>query len=170
MNLIEKLIKKENFTSTESSLADYIINNIDSVYRMSLQDLAKASYVSKPSVIRLYRKVGCSNYREFSIALQLERNRSGSTTNFETNQAFMESDSLYEFVEKLGVLSKQIVDNCINSIEKSALENIVHALDQAETIFLYPLGDVDGELTIFTKQIEKIGKNVVSVKGKRISK
>ena len=166
MNLIEKLIKKENFTSTESSLADYITNNIDSVYRMSLQDLAKASYVSKPSVIRLYRKVGCSNYREFSIALQLERIRSGSTTNFETNQAFMESGSLYESVEKLGVLSKQIVDNCINSIEKSTLENIVHALDQAETIFLYPLGDVDGELTIFTKQIEKIGKNVVSVKGK----
>ena len=134
---------------------------------MSLQDLAKASYVSKPSVIRLYRKVGCSNYREFSIALQLERNRSGSTTNFETNQAFMESGSLYEFVEKLGVLSKQIVDNCINSIEKSTLESIVHALDQAETIFLYPVGDVDGELVIFTKQIEKIGKNVVSVKGKR---
>ena len=57
MNLIEKLIKKENFTSTESSLADYITNNIDSVYRMSLQDLAKASYVSKPSVIRLYRRL-----------------------------------------------------------------------------------------------------------------
>ena len=167
MKRIEKLIKKENFTSTESSLADYIINNIDSVYRMSLQDLAKASYVSKPSVIRLYRKVGCSNYREFSIALQLERIRSGSTTNFETNQAFMESGSLYEFVKKLGVLSKQIVDNCINSIEKSTLENIVHALDQAETIFLYPVGDVDGELVIFTKQIEKIGKNVVSVKGKK---
>ena len=84
LNLIEKLRNKENFTSAESSLADYILNNIDDVYRMSLQDLAKASYVSKPSVIRLYRKVGCLNYQEFSIGLQLEkiRNDDGTAMSF----------------------------------------------------------------------------------------
>ena len=122
MNLIEKLQKKENFTSAESSLADYILNNIDNVYRMSLQDLAKASYVSKPSVIRLYRKVGCTNYREFSIGLQLEKIKTDDPGTIENSKVFMESKDLYEFVQKVGVLCKQIVDNCIHSIDEDSIE------------------------------------------------
>ena len=79
MNTIEKLKKKENFTGVEISLADYILKNIDHVQNMSLQELAAASYVSKPSAIRLYRKLGFKNYREFSVALQVEKIRYLST-------------------------------------------------------------------------------------------
>ncbi len=164
MNLIEKLQRKENFTSAESSLADYILNNIDNVYRMSLQDLAKASYVSKPSVIRLYRKVGCSNYREFSIGLQLEKIKTDNPDTIENSKVFMESEDLYEYVQNVGVLCKQIVDNCINSIDKDSIRDIVQTLDEAEHIYLYPVGDADYELGFFMDRMAQIDKRPIPIK------
>ena len=164
LNLIEKLEKKENFTSAESSLADYILNNIDNVYCMSLQDLAKASYVSKPSVIRLYRKVGCSNYREFSIGLQLEKIKTDNSGTIENSKVFMESEDLYDFVQKVGVLCKQIVDNCMASIDKDSLEDIVTALYEAEHIYLYTVGEVDHDLGFFLDRMSQIDKRPILVK------
>ena len=166
-NLIEKLQKKENFTSAESSLADYILNNIDNVYRMSLQDLAKASYVSKPSVIRLYRKVGCSNYREFSIALQLEKIHLDDNDPIINNKFFMDSDSLYEFVQKIGVMSKQIVDNCIASIDANQIEDIVKTLHEAKNIYLYSSPEIENEMGFFIDRMTQIDRKPVRIKDQK---
>ncbi len=57
MSVISKLKKQENFTFVESTLANYIINHIDTAYKMSLKELADVSQVSKPNVNRFYRKV-----------------------------------------------------------------------------------------------------------------
>ena len=142
MSLIEKLESKENLTAAESALADYILENLDSVYRMSLQDLAKASYVSKPSVIRLYRKVGCSNYREFSIALQLERISTYEANNsIEYEDLISDSGSTNETVGKLGIISKQIIDNCVNSVDSLKLDKITDALFDADQIYIFSCGN-----------------------------
>lgn len=158
MNLIEKLKNKDNFTSAESSLAEYILNNIDNVHRMSLQDLAKASYVSKPSVIRLYRKVGCTNYREFSIALQLEKIRMDNQTPIESSNVFFEARNNMELAEKICILSKQIVDNCMLAIERRSLDGIVTVLNEAEKIYLYYFGEVEDEVRTFVNRMSIIDK------------
>ena len=49
-NVIEKLIKKEGFTSAESSLADYIIHHIDDVYGM-ITDIISTGYVTGKPVL-----------------------------------------------------------------------------------------------------------------------
>ncbi len=156
-NVIEKLIKKEGFTSAESSLADYIIHHIDDVYGMSLQDLAKASYVSKPSVIRLYRKIGCQSYREFSISLQLEKIKTDGSNAIENSGALIGSGSFGEYVRNIGMLSKQIVGNCVESIDKSGLEDIIRILNDANRIFAYADGDIITEVRSFNNRMKQIG-------------
>lgn len=163
MNLIEKLKNKDNFTSAESSLAEYILNNIDNVHRMSLQDLAKASYVSKPSVIRLYRKVGCTNYREFSIALQLEKIRMDNQTPIDSSRVFFEAKDNMDLAEKICITSKQIVDNCMASIERRSLDGIVDALYKAENIYLYVFGDIEDEVRTFINRMSKINKKPIMI-------
>ena len=163
MSVIDKLKKKEGFTSAESSLADYIISNISEVYRMSLQDLAKASYVSKPSVIRLYRKIGCKSYRDFSIALQLEKIRTDGSAQIEDGQAFRQSQSLHEFAEKIGQLSKQIIDNCLMAIDKEELEDIIRVLNDASRIFVYADGDIEAEVRSFNNRMIKTGLNPIMI-------
>ena len=163
MGITEKLVKKENFTSAESSLADYIVNNLDTVYQTSLQDLAKASYVSKPSVIRLYRKIGCHSYREFSIALQLERITSEDNDQISNKEPFVSAASFKELAENVGILAKQIVDHCVKAIDQNGLEDIVNAINEANRIFVY--GDEQTELVAlsFQQGLKKIGLETVFI-------
>ena len=163
LNLIEKLQNKENFTSAESCLADYILNNIDDVYRMSLQDLAKASYMSKPSVIRLYRKVGCQNYREFSIGLQLEKIKNDDET-IEKSRVFMETEDLFEYLQRVGVLFKHVVDDCVSVIDRDSLEDIVAAFYDAKNIYLYSLDGRENILELFLDQMKQAGKEVILIR------
>ena len=163
MGVIEKLRKKEGFTSAESSLADYIIDHLDTVYYMSLQDLAKASYVSKPSVIRLYRKIGCSSYREFSVALQVERiNRNGGSQ-IENGEAFSSTATINELAEKVGVLSKQVVDNCIKAIEEKGLDDIVHVINEADNVYLYADEEIELEVRSFNRRMYSIGMSPIMI-------
>ncbi len=153
MNIIEKLKNKEGFTSAASSLADYIIENVNEVYRMSLQELAKASYVSKPSVIRLYRKIGCKSYRDFSIALQLEKISADNCQEYDNEEVFMPSMSLREFAEMISQLSKQIIDNCMSGIDNDELDDIVRVLYDAKRIFVYADGNIEPEVKGFNNRM-----------------
>lgn len=163
LNVLEQLKKKEGFTSAESSLADYIIGNVDEVYRMSLQELAKNSYVSKPSVIRLYRKIGCKSYRDFSIALQLEKIRTDGSSVIESGDAFTGSKSMREFAEIIGLLSKQIIDNCIMAINNEELDDIIHVLDEANRIFVYASGDIETEVRSFNNRMSMMGVEPIMI-------
>jgi DNA-binding MurR/RpiR family transcriptional regulator len=163
MGIIEKLRKQENFTSAESSLADYILANLDEAYSMSLQDLAKASYVSKPSVIRLYRKIGCNSYREFSIGLQLERIESAGADQIDDLQVLRHTASLNELVEKIGILAKQIVDNCVRAIGKNGLDDIVNVINEAEQTYVYADDDIQMEVRSFNRRMKAIGMDPVMI-------
>jgi DNA-binding MurR/RpiR family transcriptional regulator len=163
LNVLEQLKKKEGFTSAESSLADYIIGNVDKVYRMSLQELAKNSYVSKPSVIRLYRKIGCKSYRDFSIALQLEKIRTDGSSVIESGDAFTGSKSMREFAEIIGLLSKQIIDNCIMAINNEELDDIIHVLDEANRIFVYASGDIETEVRSFNNRMSMMSVEPIMI-------
>jgi DNA-binding MurR/RpiR family transcriptional regulator len=163
LNVLEQLKKKEGFTSAESSLADYIIGNVDKVYRMSLQELAKNSYVSKPSVIRLYRKIGYKSYRDFSIALQLEKIRTDGSSVIESGDAFTGSKSMREFAEIIGLLSKQIIDNCIMAINNEELDDIIHVLDEANRIFVYASGDIETEVQSFNNRMSMMSVEPIMI-------
>ncbi|MBQ1476786.1 MAG: MurR/RpiR family transcriptional regulator [Erysipelotrichaceae bacterium] len=158
MNTIEKLKKKENFTGVEISLADYILKNIDHVQNMSLQELAAASYVSKPSAIRLYRKLGFKNYREFSVALQVEKIRYQEDFESEMAKAFDKSSAYKDVAVFIGKLAKKIVDQCLEAIDEDILEKIVVKLAEAGRIYVYPVGEYQTAALSFINRMSMVGR------------
>ncbi len=135
MNTIEKLRRQENFTPVESSLADYILNHLDTVQNMSLQELTHAAYVSNPSAIRLYRKLGFRKYREFSLALQIENIRQGEEE--AKFQQASQGGKLHAVAEQLGKISRDIVNDTLSILNEGVLKSAVERLNQAERIFVY---------------------------------
>ncbi len=75
MDIFAKLRDKSGFTDTESKIADYILGHRRQVSGMSAETLAKATFSSKASIIRLCRKVGLSGYREFQITVAAQEYR-----------------------------------------------------------------------------------------------
>lgn len=55
MQLIDLLKQNSNFTNAEIDLANFILQNIDTVTKMTIQDLSDNSFVSRPTIIRFYK-------------------------------------------------------------------------------------------------------------------
>ena len=61
--------------SAERKVADFILNDPKQASLMVINDIARASNVSVPSVTRLARKLGYDGFMEFRVALAAGRNR-----------------------------------------------------------------------------------------------
>jgi RpiR family transcriptional regulator, carbohydrate utilization regulator len=58
-----------NLPTQEQKVADYVKENLDVISSMTIGDLADHCGVSKPTVIRFCRSLGCDGFREFKLRL-----------------------------------------------------------------------------------------------------
>jgi DNA-binding MurR/RpiR family transcriptional regulator len=57
------------FATQEQRVADYVKTNLENISDMTIADLARHCDVSKPTVVRFCRTIGCDGYREFKLRL-----------------------------------------------------------------------------------------------------
>lgn len=57
------------FATQEQRVADYVKANLEDISGMNIGDLARHCDVSKPTVVRFCRTLGCGGYREFKLRL-----------------------------------------------------------------------------------------------------
>lgn len=69
---ITKLFGDIKFTSLEESIITYILNNIDSCTDEGIREIAKKSYTSPSTIIRLSKKLGYSGFVELVYSLKLK--------------------------------------------------------------------------------------------------
>lgn len=65
MLLIDKLRMQKDLTNTEKRIADYILQNLTTIPAINVADLAKNTYTSHSSVIRLAQKWGLTAFAIF---------------------------------------------------------------------------------------------------------
>ncbi len=158
MPIIERLQRKNDFTTVESILADYILENLNSICDMTLQELSAAAYVSKPTIIRFYKKLGFKSYRDFSLKLQIESNDADKKLSIDPNFPYDASDSDLTIAEKLGKLSKQVIDGCLASVDQFTLSNIVNTLYKAKRIFIFAIGNNYVVSQLFTNRMGRLNR------------
>lgn len=69
MSLLKKLELANHFSSSEKSIASYILNNTEEVLNLSTIELAKKTYTSPATIVRLCQKLDFKGYNDFKIAL-----------------------------------------------------------------------------------------------------
>lgn len=137
MQLISRLKQNSNFTNAEIDLANFILQNIETVTKMTIQDLSDNSFVSRPTIIRFYKKLGYNTFFDFRIQLESELKNYNKKL-VDSNRPFSESDSYLNIAYSISNLTKQIVDSCYNLLDEITLKNIVEVLYNSNRI-LYTL-------------------------------
>ena len=66
MLLGDKLRLQEGLTNTEKRIADYILQNINDVPSLTIEVIAKHTYTSHSSVIRLAKRWGMKDLKVFA--------------------------------------------------------------------------------------------------------
>ena len=75
--LLEKLQEHKNFTAHEKDVAEYILSHLDQISELSAGELAKASYTSKATVVRLSQKL--SRFENYSYCRDQSKKADRST-------------------------------------------------------------------------------------------
>lgn len=128
---------KGSYTETEDKIADYILENKESVIRMSAQELAGKVGSSAAAIVRFSKKVGYSGFTELKLEL-------AKAEDLEEDEDFdsliKESDSLQMVVKKSEIENIQTFKNTYKLLDYGILESITQKLKEARTVYLVGLG------------------------------
>ena len=109
---ITKLFGDIKITSLEESIITYILNNIDSCIDDGIRGIAKKSYTSPSTIIRLSKKLGYSGFVELVYSLKLKvstQDNRESINAIENKKIFTTNydnaiDDFIDFIDKGNIL------------------------------------------------------------------
>jgi len=130
--------KYNNLTNTEKKVADYILDNSESVVYMSITDLADNCAVGESSVFRFCRSLSYKGYQDFKIALAHSITVENEIPQL-TDKVLM-NDTMDQVSSK--VLSSNIsaLNETYNLIDNEKMDQAIEHLLQAERIIFFGVG------------------------------
>ncbi len=131
-------IKKQynKLTKSEKRVADFILENMGDIYRLSIVEVSELAGVSQPTIIRFVRAIGYEGYKEFKLAVAEEmgaKNKTSPLYGFDINKN-----------NRLDEIPSNIIGTAIDKLEKT-LKNIsvdnyiqaVNAITKADKIVIF---------------------------------
>ncbi|WP_317317810.1 MurR/RpiR family transcriptional regulator [Longibaculum muris] len=149
------------FSESEKEIARYILNHGDDVLSMSVKELAKNTYTSPATIVRLCKKIGLEGYNDFKIKYSAELQYDLHHSNrIDVNFPFEKKDTHPMICHKLASLSEEVIADTIKLIDFEQLEKIVDLLYQSHDIDIYGSGNSLLAAMSFQHKMMRIARNV----------
>ena len=128
MNHLEKKIKAVNLTKTEKIIADYLLDNLQTVGFASVKEVANGCGTSDTSVIRFLRTLGYDGFADFKKEL---------------NEKFLEQfNANLSPVQKLNRSKDKIhAESLVNDVFYKDIENMTNGMQQLNDALMDKIAD-----------------------------
>ena len=161
MSIMTQLEFELEFSESEKEIARYILNHGDDVLSMSVKELAKNTYTSPATIVRLCKKIGLEGYNDFKIKYSAELQYDLHHSNrIDVNFPFEKKDTHPMICHKLASLSEEVIADTIKLIDFDQLEKIVDLLYQSHDIDIYGSGNSLLAAMSFQHKMMRIARNV----------
>lgn len=124
---------------TEKAVAEQILNNPTMVAEFSIHDLAKATFSSSSTIVRLCGHIGYSGYKQFRRAVASELAVRAQTKR-EEQQEIQRNDSLEEIIDKITYRNIVSLEETRSLIDVDVLRRCVSMIQNARIIYLFGMG------------------------------
>lgn len=131
--------RSRSFSNTEKEVAESILANPYLVVDMSVHELAKHTFSSASTIVRLCNHTGYSGYKEFRKAVTYElaqREQSKKTEQREIQR----SDSLEEIIDKITYLNIISLEETKELLDPQELRACIDLVKRARVVYLFGLG------------------------------
>lgn len=158
--IIEKLMKQNDFTDVEKSIADYLLQNGYEVENMSISELAQATFSSPATITRLCRKLDTEGYKKFQILFHAEYQDYAARKLVDVNHPFSGEDSFEEITRKLAKLNEDTIQRTISGFHYSQLRRVVRRMSEADMINVFGVGTSINVALDFQQKMLRFGRIV----------
>lgn len=158
--IIEQLLNEDNLTESEKHIAHYILDKSHDIDNLTSTEFGKASFSSQSSVIRFYKKLGFTSYREFISALIIERNEYFKVQDVSQIEHPSSLFSSYEDIQT--TISRLYAETIIQTnllLDKNTIIRICNRLMNATTIDVYGIGISDTLAKQLAFKLQSLGLN-----------
>ena len=135
--LIKKLKEQNNFSKVEKMIADYILNNPQTIISMSIRDLAKKTYSSPATILRLCKKVDVSGYQEFRTIFNSEISSEIFNPDISEDMPFKFNDTLENIANNIASINIRGIQDTLKSFDYNNIQSIINELKNKEIIDIY---------------------------------
>ena len=139
LNTISSLY--QSLTKTEKKIADVITQSPDVIVQYSLAELAERLNVGEATFVRFCRTLGFKGFSDFKLefSIELATNREVRDDTVLDTEIMPDDDSL-KIAHKLQATLHNVMEETINLLDFSQLENVVEAIQRANKVFLFGVG------------------------------
>lgn len=158
MNTLDHLKKGSGLTKAERAVADYIYQNRAAIHSLTLSKIARETYTSNATVIRLCQKLGHSGYRKFQLSLISE---------LASRDVAGHDDPLavsLDWQEEAAAIQTQLLDSLEAFLERRRSAEISGKIASAakwicaaEDLAIYAAGDAFPALAPFVRDLARHG-------------
>jgi DNA-binding MurR/RpiR family transcriptional regulator len=140
MMIIDKLERMDNFTVQEKEVAKYILENPGKIKDLSTEELAKMTFTSKATVVRLCKKLETKGYNDFKIKLSTEHLEISRTKEVLKDEPITELSTYDEIIETIPNMYYSAITNTKLMLNPNIINRVLNRLKEANKIDLYGYG------------------------------
>lgn len=157
MTLVEQMRQPHRFTETERHIIQFLLLYPEK--DMTITQLAKETYTSNATIIRLCRKLGFQGYRQFKTEFikQTEAEKY-QMENVDYSVPFENNMGISDLIRQMGNLYKESADICMQLINPMEIRGISAELLKARRIFIFAIGDSLSAAKAFAYRMAVLGK------------
>ncbi len=129
----------ERFSGTERSIAEQILADPHLVVELSIHELARQTFSSPSTIVRMCSHTGFSGYKEFRRAVTAELAQREQSRRSDQPE-IQRSDSLEQIISKITDSNILSLEETRDLIDVSVLRESVELLRRARVIYLFGMG------------------------------
>lgn len=161
MLLINK-IENANLTRTEEDIAKYIISHQEELEKLSTRAIAKATFTSSSSVIRLGHKLGFEGYNDLKKQyLEEQAYLNSHFQNIDANIPFSQDNNIMSVAGAIKEVMIEAANDTLSLIQHDLLQEAIKILHKSKHIYIFGFGAYVPIATAFQMKMSRIKKHVV---------
>lgn len=127
---------KKHLRKSERKVCDFVLTHLSDVIHMRIVDLASASGVSEPTVVRFCRGIGCNSFQDFKLTLAQHL---ATKKEFESFK-IAETDSVADLGVKVFDATLATLTQVRDAINPATIAAAIEAITQAKRVEFYGFG------------------------------
>ena len=141
MRIIHRMQDDSLFTQAELSVRDYLLSHRDQIHSLSTDDVARQNYVSKATLTRFAKKLGCGGWNELRMQLMGELVRPMPTSDpVDADFPYPNGSTVREVIARLAKLKTETISACLSSLEPGSVHHAVRLLESQQRIRIFAKG------------------------------
>ena len=144
---------QQELTTQENKIIDYITHNSLKVQTLTIHSLAQEIGTSTASISRLSKKLGFDSFSQLKLSL--------AKADMNLDHQIYETDTLQNISHKLAQAGQNAINQTVNLLNYTVLEQTIKLLKKARRIYLVGVGASGIVCSDLYFKLSRIGKDVI---------